>query len=90
MVFEGIDLANGIANLGLCFAIDDGNSIKFSFEKPESYNVVKTAIDCPFGTSLGFSQLLGDDLPDHDSNDSYKSRQSELWLRESVRHGCCL
>lgn len=85
MIFEGIDFANGVANTGRCYATDDGDSITFSFQKPDG-EISITAIDCPLGTTLGFSQLLRNELPDHESNDGYKSRRTESWLRHHVNN----
>ena len=88
--FHGIDLANGPANLGKSWATDDGKTLKFTHSERRDVPVVRTAIDSPFGTSHGFWALLSNKLPDHQSEDGFKSRQTEIRLRETVNQYECV
>jgi len=81
-VFEGIDLANGGHNLGRCFICDNGSSLTVTFAEPIS--IIRTAIDCPFGTTEGFERLLHGEWPNEAPVDGFKSRKTELWLSDHV------
>lgn len=48
--YEGIDLANGLDNLGRCFLRDDGNRLTVEIDEP-SVPIMRTAIDCLFGAN---------------------------------------
>lgn len=81
--YEGIDLANGIANVGRYFLRDDGQSLSLSLDAP-AQEITKSAIDCPFGTTRGFASLLVGEWPDQVPVDGFKSRQTEVRLRELI------
>jgi hypothetical protein len=81
-IYEGIDLANGIENLGRYFLRDDGQTLRLFSQAPETESIAKSAIDCPFGTTRGFASLLVGEWPDQAPVDGFKSRQTEVRLRE--------
>lgn len=83
--YEGIDLANGLDNLGRCFLCDDGQRLTVEIEEPGTL-IMRTAIDCPFGTTEGFEKLLHGDWPTEQPIDGFKSRKTELWLKDHVEH----
>ncbi len=80
-IYEGIDLANGIAHVGRYFLRDDGQSLNLSFDAP-AQEINKSAIDCPFGSTRGFVSLLMGEWPNEAPVDGFKSRQTEVRLRE--------
>jgi hypothetical protein len=53
-LYEGIDFANHCDRLGQCYLKDDGNVLSVSVLPPKDAHPVRRAVDCPFGTSLGF------------------------------------
>jgi len=83
MIYEGIDLANGVANVGRVFLGDDGEKLIFSSDVSDE-QIVKSAIDCPFGTTKGFASLLVGEWPERTPVDGFKSRRTEVQLRELI------
>ncbi len=81
--FKGIDFANRQQNIGICYlaVTDQTLTAHFNDSDPE---VEWTGIDCPFGTSVGFSQLLLNQAPTYESGDGYKTRRTERWLRSHL------
>jgi hypothetical protein len=58
MLYEGIDFASKDVNIGRCRLVDDGETLQLQLAFAEEEQIKRTAVDCPFGTSLGFQQLL--------------------------------
>ena len=83
VAYEGVDLANGFANLGKCFILDDGASLTITLDE-DRFPVARTAIDCPFGTTEGFWSLLQGEWPSEEPVDGFKSRRTERWLSDHV------
>ena len=57
LIYEGIDLANGIDNVGQYFLRDNGESLNLT-PMVLGQEIEKSAIDCPCGTTSGFASLL--------------------------------
>ena len=81
LIYEGIDLANGIDNVGQYFLRDNGQSLNLT-PMVLGQEIKKSAIDCPFGTTSGFASLLRGEWPGQDPVDGFKSRRTEICLRE--------
>ena len=81
LIYEGIDLANGIDNVGQYFLRDNGESLNLT-PMVLGQEIEKSAIDCPFGTTSGFASLLRGEWPGQDPVDGFKSRRTEICLRE--------
>lgn len=79
--YEGIDFANREENVGRCYVIDDGQQLTTTFTRPDELPIVRTAVDCPLGTTVGFLGLLQGDLPPDDGN-GFQLRHTEAWLRD--------
>ncbi|MBI3200081.1 MAG: DUF429 domain-containing protein [Myxococcales bacterium] len=80
-VFHGIDFANVEAHHGQCWLVDDGTTLTARFNPQEP--VVRTAVDCPFGTSQGFEALLKGEITEP-SDDGFKTRATERLMRKHV------
>lgn len=77
--FEGVDFA-GKKNIATCYLKVANDILSPHFgDSPDS--IERTGVDCPFGTSLGFSRLLQNQPPNYDSSDAFKTRHTERWLR---------
>ena len=81
--FEGIDFASGQARVGRCYLIDDEKTLTVAMDRPTEGECIRAAIDCPLGTTVGFTQLLAGELPG-DNRGGFKSRETEAWLRNQV------
>ena len=57
MVFDDIDFANRERSIGRCRLEDDGVTLQLQLQ-PAEEGATLSAVDCAFGTSLGFQQLL--------------------------------
>lgn len=84
-VYEGIDFAINEENIGRCYVIDDGQQLTTTFTRPDEHAIVRTAVDCPLGTTTGFLSLLQGDLPPDDGN-GFQLRRTEIWLRDTLRN----
>jgi hypothetical protein len=84
VIYEGIDFANQQRNVGYCYVVDDGRTLRVLLEHPEKGEIRRRAVDCPLGVGAGFSRLLVGDLTNDHGNDGYKTRYTERWLRAQV------
>lgn len=82
-VYEGIDFANKEENIERCYVTDDGQQLTTTFTRPDQYPIVRTAVDCPLGTTAGFLGLLQGELPPDDGN-GFQVRRTEIWLRDTL------
>jgi hypothetical protein len=80
-LFEGIDFAHRSAALGECFITDDGSTLRAIANPGKSATPLETGLDCPFGTSMGMQAALLGEICDDACGDGFKSRCTELWLR---------
>jgi len=83
-VFHGIDFANKKANHGQCWLIDDGAHLSARFGAAPSETLQRTAVDCPFGTTVAFERLLRGEPATNETVDVFKSRATERLLRRVV------
>jgi len=81
--FRGIDFAGLEDNTGRCDLEVTGTMLTPHFGD-DRREVEMTGIDCPFGSSLGFTRLLMGQDPGYASHDGYKTRHTERWLREHL------
>jgi len=85
-IYEGIDFANKEDNIGRCYLVDDGRTLRLRPDASKIEHVKRVAVDCPFGTSFGFQQLLSGNRPADAGGDGFKTRETERWLRTHVRN----
>jgi hypothetical protein len=81
--YRGLDFANRLANRGECLLRDDGETLTahLGHDQPSTFQVIKTAVDCPFGTTVGFEMALrGEPILDVE-DDGFKARVTEHFLR---------
>lgn len=83
-IFAGIDFAIHEDNEGTCWLEDDGEVLRLGLGEPPS-PAERTAIDSPLGTSYGFSAILRGCVPNDVGGDGYLSRQTERWLRGTIK-----
>lgn len=79
-VFHGIDFANNKAKQGECWLRDCEETLRAVFTKPDE-KPSRTAVDCPFGTTVAFDRLLRGEGTNGAAGDTLKSRATERLLR---------
>lgn len=83
-IYRGIDYATILKNQATVFVTDDGHRLKAHQSMGGDGEVARTAVDCPFGTSAGFMDLLAGRSPRH-SDDHFQTRETERKARERVK-----
>lgn len=82
--FHGIDFANKKKNVGHCWLVDDGATLTASFIHRGDFEATRTAIDCPFGTTVAVERLLRGEIAKNRKPDVFKSRHTERLMREVI------
>lgn len=78
--FRGIDFANSQENRRTCFLMVEKGLVTPVLTEPTSV-VEMSAVDCPFGTTVGFMELLMGSVRKVEPSGGYKARETEKWLR---------
>lgn len=86
MIYRGIDFANRDSNLGRCLLqVDNANKLLTPAADTEPEEAHPTAVDCAFGTTIGFTSLLAGNIPAACHWDrGFKTRATEHWLRTTL------
>ena len=79
--YRGIDFANQESSWGVCFL--DDNGAKLEVLEDSKIEACLTAVDCPFGTSARFADLLQGGLPEVPRS-HLQTRETERWARGPV------
>lgn len=82
----GTDFACNENNEASCFLYDDGQNFQVTLDKPVNAIEQLKAVDCPFGTSAGFLEVLVGRLPGILASPSLDTRATERWLRDHVKN----
>jgi len=86
LVFQGVDFACRAKNYGDGCIIEKNNELHVAFQQTDGQRPDLMAVDCPFGTSAEFLDLLKGILPEKKPKDkSYATRMTERVMREMVK-----
>lgn len=79
--YRGIDFANCEETCAQCDLMDDGRRLIAHMGSGSAQRIRRIAIDSPFGTTIGFERLLKGLQCADVSNDGFKSRFTERYVR---------
>ncbi len=82
--YAGIDFANREHRTGRCFVHDDTSTLTVKLQHPQPPCVKATGVDCPFGTSAEFYDLLTGNIPIIPQDGSFELRATERWVRHMI------
>jgi hypothetical protein len=82
--YLGIDFACQKKRFGKCVLSDDGETLLLDFQDSVEHNPTCIAVDCPFGTSCEFLDVLNGKIPVDAVDESLATRATERWIREYV------
>jgi hypothetical protein len=82
--YSGIDFANREQRTGRCFLRDDKKTLTVAMRLPPRSSVKGTGVDCPFGTSAEFYNLLTGIVPEMPRDGSLELRATERWVRRVI------